>query len=100
MALAALQICMARGAHVIVTSGSEEKLARARALGADEGLDHHMKDLGLEVRKRTGRRGAYVIIDSTGQKTWDRSLIAVRCNRGGARRGSARAADRLGARAR
>lgn len=77
VALAALQICKARGAHVIVTSGSEEKLARAKALGADEGLDHHMKDLGLEVRKRTGRRGADVIIDSTGQQTWDQSLIAL-----------------------
>jgi len=81
VALAALQICRARGAHVIVTSGSEEKLARARALGADDGLDHHMKDLGLEVRKRTGRRGADVIIDSTGQRTWDQSLLAL--GRGG-----------------
>ena len=81
VALAALQICKARGAHVIVTSGSEAKLARARALGADDGLDHHMKDLGLEVRKRTGRRGADVIIDSTGQRTWDQSLLAL--GRGG-----------------
>ena len=81
VALAALQICKARGAHVIATSGSEAKLARARALGADDGLDHHMKDLGLEVRKRTGRRGADVIIDSTGQRTWDQSLLAL--GRGG-----------------
>lgn len=81
VALAALQICKARGAHVIVTSGSEAKLARARSLGADDGLDHHMKDLGLEVRKRTGRRGADVIIDSTGQRTWDQSLLAL--GRGG-----------------
>ncbi len=81
VALAALQICRARGAHVIVTSGSEAKLARARALGADDGLDHHMKDLGLEVRKRTGRRGADVIIDSTGQRTWEQSLLAL--GRGG-----------------
>jgi NADPH:quinone reductase-like Zn-dependent oxidoreductase len=81
VALAALQICKARGAHVIVTSGSEEKLARARILGADDGLDHRMKDLGLEVRKRTGRRGVDVILDSTGQATWDQSLIAL--GRGG-----------------
>lgn len=81
VALAALQICKARGATVIVTSGSAEKLERARALGADDGLDHHMKDLGLEVRKRTGRRGVDVILDSTGQKTWDQSLIAL--GRGG-----------------
>jgi NADPH:quinone reductase-like Zn-dependent oxidoreductase len=81
VALAALQICKARGATVIVTSGSAEKLVRARTLGADDGLDHHMKDLGLEVRKRTGRRGVDVILDSTGQKTWDQSLLAL--GRGG-----------------
>ncbi len=81
VALAALQVCKARGAHCIVTSGSEEKLARATALGADEGLDHRAKDLGLEVRRRTERRGVDVIIDSTGQRTWDQSLIAL--GRGG-----------------
>jgi NADPH:quinone reductase-like Zn-dependent oxidoreductase len=77
VALAAMQICRARGAKVIVTSGSAAKLDRARAMGADDGLEHHMKDLGLEVRKRTGRRGVDVIIDSTGQRTWDQSLLAL-----------------------
>lgn len=81
VALAALQICKRLGAHVLVTSGSEEKLARALALGADEGLDHRRPDLGLEVRKRTQRRGVDVILDSTGQRTWDQSLLAL--GRGG-----------------
>lgn len=81
VALAALQICKQRGARVLVTSGSEEKRARAAALGADDMLDHGMPDLGLEVRRRTGRRGVDVILDSTGQRTWDQSLLAL--GRGG-----------------
>ncbi len=40
VALAALQICKLLGAHVTVTSSSDEKLARARELGADETLRH------------------------------------------------------------
>ncbi len=81
VALAALQVCKQRGARVLVTSGSAEKLARAQALGADEGLDHTQPDLGQEVRRRTGKRGVDVILDSTGQRTWDQSLVAL--GRGG-----------------
>jgi len=74
VALAALQICKARGARVFVTSSSAEKLERARALGADELLDHSKVDVAKEIRARTRRRGVDVVVDSVGEKTWDRSL--------------------------
>jgi NADPH:quinone reductase-like Zn-dependent oxidoreductase len=74
VALAALQICKARGARVFVTSSSAEKLERARALGADELLDHSKVDVAKEIRARTKRRGVDVVVDSIGEKTWDRSL--------------------------
>lgn len=77
VALAALQLCRQLGATVLVTSGSEAKLARARAVGADDTYDHRQPELGREVRRRTGRRGVDVIIDSTGQDTWDQSLTAL-----------------------
>lgn len=78
VALAALQICKAIGARVWVTSGSEAKLARARALGADDGLRHGAGiDVGAEVRARTGKRGVDVILDSTGAATWSQSLGAL-----------------------
>ncbi len=81
VAAAALQICKQRGAKVWVTSGSEEKLAHARAMGADGTLDHRTTDVGTELRARTGKRGVDVIIDSTGEKTWTQSLVAL--GRGG-----------------
>jgi NADPH:quinone reductase-like Zn-dependent oxidoreductase len=77
VALAALQIAKRLGAHVWVTSGSEEKLARARALGADETLNHRNLDVGREIRARTGKRGVNVVIDSVGEATWKQSLFAL-----------------------
>ena len=78
VALAALQIARARGARVWVTSGSDEKLARARALGADETINHRTAaDVGREVRARTGKRGVDVVIDNVGEASWTQSLGAL-----------------------
>ena len=77
VALAALQIAKGLGARVWVTSGSDVKLARARALGADETLNHRVVDVGREVRARTGKRGVDVVIDNVGQATWKQSLGAL-----------------------
>jgi NADPH:quinone reductase-like Zn-dependent oxidoreductase len=77
VALQALQIAKLRGATVWVTSGSDEKIERALALGADAGFNHTMVDVGAEVRARTGKRGADVVIDNVGQATWGQSLRAL-----------------------
>lgn len=77
VSLAALQICKARGARVWVTSSKADKLERARALGADELLDHSAVDVGKEIRARTGKRGVNVVIDSIGERTWEQSLGAL-----------------------
>ncbi len=74
VALAALQICKSLGARVWVTSGSQEKLERARALGADELLDHSVVNVAKEIRARTGKRGVDVVVDSVGERTWEQSL--------------------------
>jgi NADPH:quinone reductase-like Zn-dependent oxidoreductase len=76
VALAALQICKARGARVWVTSRDPGKLERARALGADELLDANA-DVGKAVRDRTNKRGVDVVIDNVGQATWKHSLGAL-----------------------
>jgi NADPH:quinone reductase-like Zn-dependent oxidoreductase len=81
VALAALQICKNVGAHVRVTSSSDRKLARALALGADEGINHRGVDVGKEIRARTNKRGVTVVIDSVGTATWQQSLGAL--GRGG-----------------
>jgi NADPH:quinone reductase-like Zn-dependent oxidoreductase len=81
VALAAMLIAKRLGARVWVTSGSDAKLARAHALGADETLNHHTMDVGKVVRERTGKRGVDVVIDDVGMATWGKSLVAL--GRGG-----------------
>ena len=78
---AAMRIAKARGARVWVTSGSDEKLERARELGADETINHRTTNVGKEIRARTGKKGVTVVVDSVGQATWEQSLIAL--GRGG-----------------
>lgn len=77
VALAALQICKSLGAHVWVTSSSADKLARAKAMGADELLDHATMDIGKEIRARTRKRGVDVVIDCVGERTWAQSLNSL-----------------------
>jgi len=77
VALASLQIAKLLGARVWVTSGSDEKLERARLLGADELLNHRTQDVAKEVRARTGKRGVDVVIDCVGEATWASSLGAL-----------------------
>ncbi len=77
VAIAALQICKRLGARVWVTSGSDEKLQRARALGADVTLNHGREDVAGEIRARTGKRGVDVVVDNVGRSTWAQSLRAL-----------------------
>ena len=81
VAQASMRIAKARGARVWVTSGSDEKLERARAMGADETINHRTTNVGKEIRARTGKRGVSVVVDSVGHDTWEQSLIAL--GRGG-----------------
>lgn len=77
VALAALLICKLIGARVWVTSSSDEKLRRARELGADETLNYRELDVGRTIRDRTGRRGVQVVVDDVGAATWTQSLHAL-----------------------
>ncbi|HEY7636371.1 MAG TPA: zinc-binding dehydrogenase [Gemmatimonadales bacterium] len=78
---AALQISVLMGARAIVTGGSPAKLGAARRLGAAETLVHSESDVVSEVRRMTDGRGADVVVDSVGERTWTNSLRALR--RGG-----------------
>ena len=77
VAIAALQIAKRRGATVWVTSTSDAKLERARALGADELLNSRSVDVARTIRAKTGKRGVDVVIDSVGETTWGASLGAL-----------------------
>jgi len=74
VASAALVLAKALGARVIVTSSSEQKLARARELGADETIDHASEDVRARVKELTGGRGADVVVETVGEATWKTSL--------------------------
>ncbi len=78
---AAIQVALAQGARVIVTAGSDEKLARARELGAHEGIDHYRDDIAKEVRRFTDRGGVDVVFEHVGQATWEPSMKSLK--RGG-----------------
>ncbi|MGH3009700.1 MAG: zinc-binding dehydrogenase [Gaiellaceae bacterium] len=71
---AALAIAKALGARVIVTSSSDEKLARARELGADLALNHATDDVKAAVKEATGGRGVDVVVEHVGEATWRTSL--------------------------
>ncbi len=77
VAMAAMKIAKQLGARVWVASSSDEKLERARALGADATLNYRSTDVGKEIRARTGKRGVSVVIDDVGATTWKQSLAAL-----------------------
>jgi len=75
--VAAVQIAKLVGARVIATAGSDAKLERARALGADEVVNYETQDFVQEVRRLTGKRGVDVVFEHVGKKTWEGSIRAV-----------------------
>ncbi len=77
VALAALKICKQIGADVWVASRDDEKLARARALGADHVLNSRTDDVPAAIRAATGKAGVDVVVDNVGQATWARSLQSL-----------------------
>ena len=74
---ATLAIGKALGARVIATSSSDEKLERARELGADAVVNHGDGDVVEAVRQATGGHGADVIVEHVGEATWKQSLQAA-----------------------
>jgi zinc-binding alcohol dehydrogenase/oxidoreductase len=77
VATAAMSLAKALGAHVVVTSSSDEKLASARGLGADATVNHETDDVVARVKEITGG-GAHVVVDDVGEATWKRTLDAAR----------------------
>ena len=74
VSLAAMRIAKLRGAKVIVTSSSDDKLQQARRLGADVTLNYRTQKVAQEVRALTDKRGVDVVVENAGEATWDDSL--------------------------
>ena len=70
VALAALQLVRMNGGEAIVTSSSEEKLAKAKELGASAGVNYrNTEDVGAAVKDLTGGRGVDIAFDTVGAPT-------------------------------
>lgn len=73
-----VQMAKAIGAHVIGTSGSEEKAELAREAGADDVIVYTEKDFEEETRRLTGGKGVHVVYDGVGKTTFDKDLNIMR----------------------
>ncbi len=74
---AAIQLAKVIGARVIATAGSEEKLSKARELGADDLINHSRMNILDEVKRLTDRRGVDVVFEHVGAVTWDMSVASL-----------------------
>ena len=79
VSLFGLQLAHAAGLRTIITSGSDEKLGRARTMGAAATLNYRSTpDWGRRVRELTEGRGADFVLDVGGPATIGEALQAVR----------------------
>ncbi len=76
--VAAIQIAKLFGARVITTASTDDKLERAKALGADVGINYTRQDFAAEARTLTEKRGVDVVIDHVGGEVFAQSIRAVR----------------------
>lgn len=75
----ALQLAKAAGARVIATSSSDAKLARLKALGADELVNYKEEPKwGAKALELTGGRGVDTVVEIGGAGTLDQSMVAAR----------------------
>ena len=74
---AAIQLARLVGATVITTAGSDEKLEKAGALGAQYLINYRRQDFLREVRRITQKRGVDVVIEHIGEEVWERSLLCL-----------------------
>ena len=73
----AVQMAHAAGARVFTTVGSEDKIARATALGADAVINHTHENIADRVKSLTAGRGVDVVIEHIGPATWEQSVRSL-----------------------
>src|SRR5262249_29735057 len=73
-----VQLAHMAGATVIAVSGSDDKLERLRALGADHLVKARDGEYGAAVWGLTDKRGADVIVDYSGKDTWNTSIRTLK----------------------
>ncbi len=75
----AVQIARLCGARVIVTSSDDAKLEKAKALGAEVGINYKKNpDWAKQVFEATAKRGVDVVIENVGAATWKDSIRSLK----------------------
>jgi len=78
VAVYALQLAKALGAQFAITSSSDDKLARAREMGADYTVNYRERpDWGTALLEQTGGRGADIVVDTLGFGEFAQTLEAT-----------------------
>lgn len=76
---AAIQIAKYIGANVITTAGTDEKLAKAQALGADSTINYHNnQEFSHLVNKLTYGQGVDMVLDMVGASVWEQNMLSLR----------------------
>lgn len=78
---AAVQIAKMAGARVLAAAGSDVKLEKSKALGADEVINYSRQDFSVEARRLTGGKGVDVVFEHVGSETFGKSVDSL--DRGG-----------------
>lgn len=78
--IAAIQIAKLFGARVIASAGSDAKLEKARALGADAVINYNTQDLAQEALRLTGGKGVDLVFENVGGDVLSKSLEALARN--------------------
>ncbi|WP_313059374.1 zinc-binding dehydrogenase [Agrobacterium cavarae] len=78
---AAIQLAKKMGCTVITTVGSDDKIERAKALGADHVINYRVDRFEGVVRKITKKKGVDVVFEHVGKDTWAGSMFSLK--RGG-----------------
>ncbi len=76
--IAAIQVAKLFHARVITTAGDEQKLEKARELGADHGINHYKQKISDEVRKITNKEGVDIVVEHVGVATWEESVKCLK----------------------
>lgn len=74
---AGLQIAKLCGARVFATASTDEKLERARQMGADFTINYRETDFSVSVLESTDGRGVDVVFEHVGSATWDQSVSSL-----------------------
>src|SRR5438128_4340955 len=75
-----IQVAKLRGARVIATASSDEKLRKTMELGADDVVNYSHEDWSKEVKRLTNKRGVDVVFEHTGAATWAGSIASLKSN--------------------